>query len=166
MKMRAIKIRRFANFARNESGGTLAELAILVPILVIMVAAISEFGRYFQTYSTLAKSTRSAARYLSNHPRTPATDDAVKSLVVCGKLTTCAANERYVATLEESNVCIETAGAGPIETVTVRLPRATGDCGAPVFYKPIFDIGALLHNSLTMKLPISPSVTMRYISAA
>ena len=165
--MRFIKSRRFANFAQNENGGTLAELAILVPILVLMLAAISEFGRYFQTYSTLAKSTRSAARYLSTHPFTGAEQDKAKNLVVCGKLTACAQNERYVASLAAANVCIESTGpnATSPETVTVRLPRTSGGCGAPVMYTPVFNIGALLHNSLSMNLPISPSVTMRYISS-
>ena len=49
----------------NEKGGTLAELAILVPFLIIMAASVSELGRLFQTYTTLSKSTRAAARYLS-----------------------------------------------------------------------------------------------------
>jgi Flp pilus assembly protein TadG len=44
--------------ARNERGVQLAELAIVLPLLVIMFAATAEFGRYFYAYTTLAKASR------------------------------------------------------------------------------------------------------------
>jgi Flp pilus assembly protein TadG len=163
MKLKIFKSRRFVSFTRNDDGGTLAELAILVPLLAIMLAAVSEFGRYFQTYSTLAKATRSAARYLSNHPLNDVEKDKARNLVVCGKLTACAENEKLTAAIATTSVCIETTGDPQVETVTVRIPRVAGDCGAPVNYVPIFDVGALLHNGLTMALPIAPSTTMRYV---
>ena len=164
MQLRRHKSRRFLSFARNDEGGTLAELAILLPLLALMLAAVSEFGRYFQTYNTLAKATRSSARYLSNHPLNDDEKTKAKNLVVCGKTTTCAANEKLAAGIDTTSVCIETTGDPIVETVTIRIPRVAGDCGAPVLYQPVFNIGALLHNSLTMALPIAPSVTMRYVS--
>jgi hypothetical protein len=163
MEMRRLKSRRLVRFTGNEDGGTLAELAILLPLLALMLAAVSEFGRYFQTYNTLAKATRSSARYLSNHPLNDDEKTKAKNLVVCGKLTTCAANEKLARGIDTSSVCIETTGDPIVETVTIRIPRVAGDCGAPVLYQPVFNIGALLHNSLTMALPIAPSTTMRYV---
>jgi len=163
MKLRRLKSRRFLSFTRNDDGGTLAELAILLPLLAVMLAAVSEFGRYFQTYNTLAKATRASARYLSNHPFNDDEKLKAKNLVVCGKTTECAENEKLTAGIDTTSVCIETTGDPQIETVTVRIPRAAGDCGAPVTYTPIFNIGALLHNGLTMALPIAPSTTMRYV---
>jgi Flp pilus assembly pilin Flp len=163
MKARDIKSRNILRFARNEAGGTLAELAILVPLLAVMLAAVSEFGRYFQKYTTMAKATRSATRYLTNHPFTPAEKDKAKNLVVCGKLTACAANEKLVPGIAVGNVCIESTGAPTPETVTVRIPRTAGNCGAPLNYQPIFNIGALLHTSFSFAPPISPRTTMRYI---
>jgi Flp pilus assembly protein TadG len=163
MEPKRIKSRRFISFTRNDDGGTLAELAILLPLLAVMLAAVSEFGRYFQTYNTLAKATRSSARYLSNHPLNDDEKTKAKNLVVCGKTTTCADNEKLTAGIDTTSVCIETTGDPQVETVTVRIPRAEGDCGAPVLYQPVFNIGALLHNSLTMALPIAPSTTMRYV---
>lgn len=163
MKLRRLKLRRFVSFTRNDEGGTLAELAILLPLLAVMLAAVSEFGRYFQTYNTLAKATRSASRYLSNHPLNDDEKNKARNLVVCGKTTTCAANEKLAAGIDTSSVCIETTGDPQVETVTVRIPRVAGECGAPVTYQPIFNIGVLLHNDLTMALPIAPSTTMRYV---
>lgn len=163
MKLRIIKLQNLLRFARNEAGGAMAELAILVPLLAVMLAAVSEFGRYFQNYTALSKATRSAARYLSNHPLTTAEKDKAKNLVVCGKLTACAANERIVRGMEVAKVCIETTGSPKVETVTVRIPRVGGDCGAPHNYQPIFNIGALLHTSFSFAPPIAPRTTMRYM---
>lgn len=148
-------------FIGHERGSALAELAILVPILVLLVAAVSEFGRFFQQYTTLAKSTRTAARYLSNHSF-PDNQTAARNLVVCGKLS-CAGETALVPGLTAANVCIESTGS-PIETVTVRLPRNGDDgCATPLPYQPVFNIGALLNTSVTFTPNISPSVTMYYM---
>jgi Flp pilus assembly protein TadG len=156
---------RLRHFVRNDCGGALAELAILIPFLALMLAGVSELGRLFQTYTTLSKASRVAARYLSNHSFNTAEQDKAKNLVVCGKLTACAANDRLVRGMETTNVCIETTGSPVIETVTVRIPKTAGEgCGEPFLYQPIFNIGALLHNSFTLALPISPSTTMWYKS--
>ena len=154
------KLRRFI---RHERGASLAELAILVPILILLVAAVSEFGRFFQQYTTLAKSTRTAARYLSNHPF-PDNQAQARNLVVCGKLT-CAGGDELVPGITTANVCIESTGSPRIETVTVSLPRTggAGACAQPFNYQPIFNIGALLNTGFTFTPAISPSVTMYYM---
>jgi hypothetical protein len=151
---------RIGHFIRTDCGGTLAELAILVPFLAVMLAAVTELGRFFQSYTTVSKATRSASRYLSNHPFTTAEQDKAKNLVRCGKLTACGPNERLVPGIETTNVCIESTGSPTVETVTVRIPPSAGACGAPLPFQPIFDIGALLHNSFSMAFPIAPSTTM------
>ncbi len=164
MKATKIRVQNLLHFARNEAGGAMAELAILVPLLAVMLAAVSEFGRYFQNYTTMAKATRSATRYLSNHPFIDAEKDKAKNLVVCGKLTACASNEKLVQGIDVTNVCIESTGSPTIETVTVRIPRDPADtCGATLDFRPLFDIGALLGTSFSFTPKISPRTTMRYI---
>src|SRR5215212_7495271 len=82
-------LRRFikgSRFIRSERGGALAELAILVPFLVIMVATVTELGRLFQTYTALSKSTRAAARYISNQAYDDAQIARAKNVAVCGKV--------------------------------------------------------------------------------
>jgi len=162
------KLRRFV---RNENGGAIAELAIMVPFLVIMLAAVTEVGRFFQTYTTLAKATRSSARYLSNHSINTAELDRAASLVVCGKLA-CAEDGgdetvkgiRGGPPIAKANVCIETTAT----TVTVRIPR-TANCnpvagapaGNPYNYQPIFNLGALLGvPSFQLGPTLSPRTTM------
>lgn len=163
MKMGAGTFRKLRRFASRDDGGTLAELAIMVPFLAIMLAGVCEYGRYFQTYTTLVKATRSSTRYLSNHPYSDSnTQNSARNLAVCGKVT-CNGGDELVTGLTGANICIESAGVGP-ETVTVSIPRTAGGCGSPFIYQPIFDLGALLNSpTFTLQLPISPSTTMRYL---
>ena len=159
--MKSMILQKMRCFIRHEKGAALAELAILVPFLILMVAAVSEFGRFFQKYTTVAKATRTAARYLSNHSF-PDNQDKARNLVVCGKLT-CAGGDELVPGLSTANVCVQSTGT-PIVTVTVSIPRdGTGGCGAPLNYTPIFNIGALLNTGFTFTPAISPSTTMYYM---
>lgn len=161
-----ILFQKLHRFIRHERGASMAELAIMVPILLLLLGAVSEFGRFFQQYTTLAKSTRTAARYLSNHPF-PDNQAAARNLVVCGKLT-CTGSDALVPNFTAANVCIESttvAGSTKIETVTVRIPRTggAGACAQPFNYQPIFNLGALLNTGFTFTPAISPSVTMYYM---
>ena len=149
----------------GEEGSTLAEMAIMVPFLAVMLAAVTEFGRYFQTHTTLAKSVRSAARHLSNHPFDATEQAKAKNLVVCGKLTTCNAGEEILPNLTTNNVCIESTGSPQPITITVRIPETGGSgCGAPYLFRPLFDLGALLDSpTYSLAKPIHPRTTMYFM---
>ena len=167
-----IIVRRLKKLGRCEHGGALAELAILVPFLAVMLAIVTEVGRYYQTYDTLTKATRSSARYLSNHSLTNTEINRAVSLAVCGKLS-CSGGDELVKgigggpAIASSNICIESSTAN--STITVRIPR-TNDCtpvaGAPTGvvpynYQPIFNIGTLMRvPSFNFALPIAPRTTM------
>jgi len=164
-------IKRINDLLRREDGGALAELAILVPFLAVMLGGVCEFGRYFQNYNTVAKATRTASRYLSNHPLTTQEIGRAQSLVVCGKLACTDADKPLITGLSAANVCVETTGSPKVLTVTVRIPRDTTPCAptagaggaAPLTYAPIFNVGALLGTGLSLNLPIAPSTTMYYM---
>jgi hypothetical protein len=167
------RFRKLRSLVKDESGGTLAEMALTMPLLIILLAGVSEIGRYFQAYTTMAKSTRAAARYLSNHQYNSLEIGRAKNLVVCGRLTSCTADERLVKNAAPENVCIQITkvpGSEQIEFVTVSLPRdPTKTCDAGVVatklsYQPIFDLGGLLgSDTFSLTYPIAPSTTMRYI---
>jgi len=150
------KLRRFI---RHDQGAALAELAIMVPFLILLVAAISEFGRFFEQYTTLAKSTRAAARYLSNHPF-DASQGQARNLAVCGQLS-CTGVDPLAPGLSAANVCIESTGTSPnVETVTVSIG---GSCATAYNFRPLFDIGALLNTNFMFRPAIRPSTTMYYM---
>jgi Flp pilus assembly protein TadG len=50
------------NKLRNERGQTMTELALVLPILVVLVLAIAQFGVAFNNYVTLTDAARAAAR--------------------------------------------------------------------------------------------------------
>jgi len=171
MLLRRVIVERLRKIVRCENGGALAELAIMVPFLALLLAGVCEIGRFFQTYTTLAKATRSSTRYLSNHTINALEVGRAVNLVVCGKLT-CAGGDEIVKgvaggpAIAAANVCIEATAT----TVTVRIPR-TNDCnpvagvdapaGNSYNYQPIFNLGALLGNpTFTLGPKLSPRTTM------
>ena len=84
--MLPILLDKIRSFKRDDRGLQLVELAIAVPILVLLFAVAAEFGRYFQEYTTLAKGSRVAARYLATACINGADDPAAKNLVVYGNV--------------------------------------------------------------------------------
>ena len=143
-------------FARNEQGGTLAELAILIPFLIMLAASVAELGRLFQTYSTLSKSTRNAARYLSGQPYDPEHIDFTQNMAVCGK-TKCTGGDEVVPGLELTNVEVLAEGppAEKLVRVTVRIDGYN--------FKPLFNLAAIFNVEKYVDFPIRPSTTMYYM---
>lgn len=70
----------------RQEGVAAIEFAILVPLMMLMVFGITEFGRAFYQYNTLAKSVRDGVRYLST--QAPGTGhDIAACLAVYGNQT-------------------------------------------------------------------------------
>ena len=82
--MRRTLLSKVISFKRDDRGLQLVELAITLPIMVLLFAAAAEFGRYFQEYTTLAKGSRVSARYLATRCFNGADDLPAKNLVVYG----------------------------------------------------------------------------------
>lgn len=148
-------------FIRNESGAALAELAVLLPVLFLMVVAVSELGRLFQTYNTVAKSTRAAARYLSN---VPYDDDPVpyitraRNIALCNKQD-CTGVDPVANGLTLDNIVVtpefqEGGGGAPI-TVTVSVTNYS--------FQPIFNMAAMFNAESWIAMPVRPSTTMYYM---
>ena len=161
---------------KRDEGGALAELAILIPFLAVMLAGVCEFGRFFQNYTTLAKATRTSSRYLSNHELNATEIARARNLMVCGKLTCAEGDAPLISGFSASNVCMEATfeseDSPKVVSVTVRIPRTAEECApmdgadgaTPFVYTPIFNIGGLINNpSLSLAFPIAPSTTMYYM---
>jgi Flp pilus assembly protein TadG len=71
--------------AGSQSGAAVLELALILPLLLVMALTVTELGRALWHYKVLAQSTREAARYLST--QTPGTGaDQARNLVLYGTL--------------------------------------------------------------------------------
>jgi Flp pilus assembly protein TadG len=145
-------------FARSERGSALAELAILVPFLIIMAASVAELGRLFQSYTTLSKSTRAAARYLSAKTYADNIQPA-RNIALCGK-TDCTGAEPVVKGLQLANIVVDPewkngVAGGTLIRVTVRVDGYN--------FQPMFNLAAMLNMERYSSLPVKPSTTMYYM---
>jgi Flp pilus assembly protein TadG len=141
----------------TERGTQLVELAIVVPIFVLLLAAVAEFGLYFYTYTTLNKATRVGARYLTGRVYTDVEKAKARNLVLCGSINTCASGSEVISGLTTSNIEITSTGDSSTipETITVRIIDYN--------YQSLFDLGELTGGAPWQIIPVSPSITMRYM---
>ena len=143
---------------RDERGVQLVELAIVLPIFILLFAATAEFGRYFYEYTTLAKAARVGTRYLATACVKTTEDTNAKNIVVFGNAAGTGA-PILTGLSSTSNVTITRSGGVPTslpQTVTVQITSFK--------HQPIFDLGKLTKTpALSMNIDIKPSVTMRYL---
>jgi Flp pilus assembly protein TadG len=149
--------------ARTERGTQMVELAICMPILLVLFAVAGEMGRLYFMNISLAKGTRLAARYLTTVPLN--TNDNVmlyytnaKNLAVYGKIATTTGDKPIVTGLTTNNVLITATGGTTIipQFVTVQVTGMT--------FTPLLGLGKLIKNpNFSLAVPLSPSTTMRYL---
>jgi Flp pilus assembly protein TadG len=156
------KLKGLRPFVREERGTQLVELALVLPLLLLLFAATAEFGRYFYTYTTLAKATRAGARYLASYPVdksrvNPTKDAEALKLVVYGDHNAAAGSNPITKGLTTGNVKITRAGgSGSIpETVKVEIINYK--------YTPLFNLGELAGGLSWVSVPVKPSTTMRHL---
>jgi Flp pilus assembly protein TadG len=158
--------RRLRLLPRDESGTQLVELALVLPILLALFAATAEFGRYFHSYSTLAKSTRAGARMLATTTLKDVAgaglannlqDARIRRLVVYGDPNAAEGSRPVVPGLKPENV--ELVREGPIltvpNTVTVRIVNYN--------YTPVINLGSFSDKLNWTSVPLKPSTTMRFM---
>ena len=60
---------RMRRMLKQETGSGLVELALVLPMLIMLVLGVFDIGRGYVTYITLENSVREGARWLTTHPR-------------------------------------------------------------------------------------------------
>jgi Flp pilus assembly protein TadG len=154
-RLRSRRWLQLHRFTRDDQGLQLVEAAIVIPIFLVLFAATAEFGRFFYTYTTLAKATRVGTRYLSTNQYRDE-KEAAKNLVVYGSTT--ATGTPILPGLDPTQVTITHTGDNALipKTVTITIEGYK--------YEPIFDLGLLTKSkTLSLNIDVSPSVTMRYL---
>lgn len=140
---------------RRQHGTALVEFALIVPLILILMFTIVEFGRAMQRYNGAVKAARDAVRYISMHQQGTHQAEA-RNLVVYG--TVDGSGEPLDPDLTPSMVpdpVWQTAGSNPlINTVTVRItgyqykPMVSSVFGAAF---PAFTFGDI---TATMRCPL------------
>ncbi len=148
---------RAGRFARDERGTQLVELAVVLPILLVLFGATAEFGRFFYTYQTLAKATRTGARYLSIKAATADNDEKAQNMVVYGNPE--GTGDPVVAGLTPGMVRVVREGANPAlpDHVTVRIEGYA--------YQPLFNIVPTSGGHGSLSVNVDPSTTMKFFSS-
>lgn len=107
----ASSARAFARRARNtEMGQSLVEFSLILPILLILLFAIVDFGRAFYTWNSLSQAAREGARVAAVQGTSTQIDSAVTAAM--GGLTTTS------PTLTRTYTNVQAAKG---ETVTITL---------------------------------------------
>ena len=92
----------------NEKGAELIEFAIMLPLLLVILAAIWDFGRAYRTYQVLTNAAREGVRL---------------AVVPAGKNQEDAVQNRVVAYMAQSNINTSFINSGNIDTyVNVQNP--------------------------------------------
>ena len=148
---------------RDERGVQLVELAIVLPVFLLLFAAIAEFSCYFYEYTTLAKASRVGARYLATAAVKPTSagqdsseDKNAKNIVVFGNAA--GTGTPILTGLATSNVTINRKGG------TSTLPQTVSVQITGFKHQPVLDLGKLMNiPTLSMNIDVKPAVTMRYL---
>src|SRR5215204_3626387 len=161
---------RLGRLIGREDGSSIIELAVVFPILLLLFVATAELGRLFHTYTTLAKATKTGARYLSVQRDVKSADPTkvaaaklrAQNMVVCGDTTGCAGREPIVYGLDTND---------PANSVKVTLPLVTDpvkyvkvEIQNATFKVGVFNLAAMVGTAnSTFYFPLSPGTQMRYL---
>ena len=152
----------------KQAGVVAVELAIMVPVLLLLMLAVAELGRMLYQYNTLTKTTRDAARYAASNAAFGSTgvifvdntqgsqwsdmkEDTV-NLVVCG-FVNCAGKTPMLSGLGDGNVSVDSIDN---EHVIVRVSYTYQPfLGMPI---PTFGFGGAVDAGITMQSELSMRV--------
>jgi len=100
-------MRKFGRRSRRSNGQALVEFALLVPLLIIIILGIIEFGRIWMTMNVLASAAREGARKAAV---TAPDADQVQTVV-----------EKVLTAADITGATITTIGPNADNEVTVRV---------------------------------------------
>jgi hypothetical protein len=153
--------RRFlwlSRFRRDDRGLQLVEVALVIPIMLLLFGAVAEFGRYFYEYTTAAKAARVGARYLVSKSVNSGInyEGQAKNLVVFGNIA--GTGSPVLDGLSVDNVDVQYVGG------TSGIPALVKVSIVNYPHKSVLDLGKLLNNAgLSLNVDVKPSVTMRFL---
>ncbi|MGB7926046.1 MAG: TadE family protein [Pyrinomonadaceae bacterium] len=155
MNMLITRVRRFI---REERGTQLLELAIAMPVMMVLLATATEFGRFFYTYTTLTNAVRAGARHACKWEKSSSwTFPETSNMVVYGDFSDTSKGP-ILPGLSTSNVVIQANGpsVNNIDTVTVKIVNYK--------YVPLFNLGKLTGiSALDMKIDMNANATMKQL---
>lgn len=158
MKSNFWPIKVIKQFFKQESGTQMVELAIVLPVFLVLMASAAEFGRFFYTYSALDNAVRAGARHACKWQRNASwTFPETSRMVVYGDYSDTSGGP-ILPGLSTANVVVQANGpsSNSIDSVTVKIVNYR--------YQPLFDLGQLTGiPSLSMSVNMNASNTMHQL---
>ena len=155
------KIKTFGTirrFLKEDRGTQILELAIALPVMLMLLGSVAEFGRFFYTYTTLTSAVRAGARHACKWEKNASwTVPETSRMVVYGDFSD-TSHGPILPGLTTANVQIDANGpsVNAIDSVTVRIVGYN--------YVPLFDLGKLTGiQSLSLNIPMNASATMHQL---
>lgn len=149
---------RLVRFCRRERGSQLVELAITLPLILMLLGATAEFARFFYTYSTLTNAVRAGARHACKWEIGASwTIPETQRMVVYGDFSDTSKGP-ILPGLQTSNVQVKANGPSEnnIDSVTVSIINYQ--------YQPVLDLGKLTGiPSLSLKINLNATATMKQL---
>ena len=149
---------RIRRFVKDDSGTQILELAIVLPVMLMLLGGVTEFSRFFYTYTTLTNAVRGGARHACKWEKNASwTVPETQRMVVYGDFND-TSNGPILPGLSTTNVQVVANGpsVNNVDSVTVKI---TG-----YVYQPLFDLGKLTGVSgLSLNIPMNASATMHQL---
>lgn len=139
----------------GQKGVAAIEMAVMLPLLILIFTGLVEYGRLMWHYDALAKATRDAARFLADEPLDSNNKIPVSSISdarnMVGNAATAAGVEGLVTADDVDVTCVPAGCVTPhTVTVSVSYPFAIGG------WVPVFGMA-------NINTTLSPHTTMRYM---
>jgi hypothetical protein len=131
---------------KNNRGVSTIEMSLVLILLLLMVFGITEVGRAFYQYNTLAKAIRDGARYIIKQSDLSGQSGNAKNLVVYGN--TAGSGSPLLKNLTPGNVEIVYMGIVPAN-ITVRING--------------FQFDSMFPDIFPFQVNLSPTITMPYL---
>ena len=159
MRTKIKTLERIRKFLTEDRGTQLLELAVALPVMLILLGSVAEFGRFFYTYTTLTNAVRAGARHACKWERNASwTIPETSNMVVYGDFNPSPLPPPVVPGLTTANVSVVANGpsVNDIDSVTVSIVGYN--------YVPLFNLGALTGiPALSLNIPMKASATMHQL---
>ena len=105
------------NVRNRERGAAAVEFALVVPVLLVLVLGIAEFGRAYNIQTTLSGAAREGARVMALDNSTSPIAAATTKTIAAAPTLGLSAGQISIS----PSTCVVAAGAGVPQTVTVTV---------------------------------------------
>lgn len=158
MRKKNPNLGRIRRFVKEDRGTQMLEFAIAMPVLILLLAGIGEFGRFYYYYTTLTNAVRGGARHASKWEKNSSwTVPETQRMVVYGDFSNTSSGP-ILPGLSTSHVQVIPNGPSEnnIDSVTVKINGYN--------YQPLFDLGKLTGiQGLSLNIPMKASATMHQL---